>query len=170
MINKLRIEVSSVCQLNCVLCPTPKGIVKKHIGNGFLSVELFEDLLAKNPWVQEVELSNWGEILLNRNLDKILKIAYEKDVVLSASNGVNFNTLPKRTLEALAKYPMKFMNCSIDGATNETYEKYRRGGNLDRVLENIRKLNELKKENNSIFPILTWQYVVFSHNHHMAFA
>jgi MoaA/NifB/PqqE/SkfB family radical SAM enzyme len=58
------------------------------------------------------------------------------------------------------------LTCSIDGASQETYEQYRRRGSFDRVVGNVRKINQLKKRNKSDFPLLTWQFVAFGHNEH----
>jgi hypothetical protein len=46
------------------------------------------------------------------------------------------------------------------------YEKYRKGGDINKVLENIDKVNRLKLALNSPRPVLTWQFIVFGHNEH----
>ncbi len=58
------------------------------------------------------------------------------------------------------------MTVSIDGASAETYAQYRKKGDFERVIGNVRKLNEWKKHYNSGFPYLTWQFIVFGHNEH----
>ena len=85
---------------------------------------------------------------------------------MSATNGVNFNDISDEMLENQVKYQFKFITIAIDGTSNETYSIYRRNGNLDKVFDNIRKLNKYKEKYNSIFPLLTWQYIVFEHNKH----
>jgi len=55
------------------------------------------------------------------------------------------------------------MTCSIDGASPETYRAYRVHGNFDAVIENIAKINRLKKAHQSNFPRLHWQFIVFGH-------
>lgn len=122
--------------------------------------------MERNPALMHVELSNWGEIFLNPELVDILRVAYERNVMLTASNGVNLNTVKPEVLEALVKYKFRHLDCSIDGASQETYQQYRVGGNFDRVIENIRKLNHYKAQYRSEFPLLLWQFVVFGHNEH----
>jgi hypothetical protein len=58
------------------------------------------------------------------------------------------------------------MTCSIDGANQQTYEIYRKGGNFDVVIENIKKINQYKKKYHSQLPFLKWQFVAFGHNEH----
>lgn len=69
-------------------------------------------------------------------------------------------------LEAVVKYRLRRMTCSIDGASEETYSVYRVRGKFAAVIENIRKINELKKLYHSPYPALRWQFIVFGHNEH----
>lgn len=58
------------------------------------------------------------------------------------------------------------MTCSIDGASQKTYQLYRVGGDFERVIDNIRRINAYKKLYNSPYPVLNWQYIVFGYNEH----
>jgi len=163
---KIRLDAATVCQLKCPSCPTAQGEIKKTIGGGFLEFENFKRLVDENPCLSQIELSNWGEIFLNADLLKILEYGYQRNVALSASNGVNLNTVSEEVLEGLVKYKFRRMTCSIDGASNETYEIYRRRGNFEHVIENIKRINHYKRKYNSKFPIMRWQFVIFGHNEH----
>ena len=162
----LRVETSTACQLRCPTCPTADGKTRGTIGIGYLKPTDFEALLEKNPRVRHVELSNWGEMFLNPELVAILEAADRRGVALSADNGVNLNHADDRVLEALVKHRFRSMTCSIDGASEETYKIYRRGGSLARVLSRIRRLNELKTRHGSQEPRLRWLFVAFGHNQH----
>ena len=162
----LRIDASTHCQLRCPSCPTAQGFIKRDIGAGFLKPEALEKLLDENPSVAHVELSNWGEIFLNPKLPDIARVAFERNVALTASNGVNLNHARPEALEAVVKYQVRHLTLSIDGASQETYEKYRIRGNFERVLENLELLNTYKKHYRSSFPMLLWQFVAFGHNEH----
>src|SRR5262249_4945805 len=48
----------------------------------------------------------------------------------------------------------------------ETYEIYRRGGNYNTVIENVRRINKCKRKYRSDLPALLWQFVAFGHNEH----
>src|SRR5262249_55917573 len=69
-------------------------------------------------------------------------------------------------LEAVVKYRVRALTCSIDGATQETYARYRVNGDLDRVLAHVDRLRELRHQHRAAFPLLDWQFVVFGHNEH----
>ena len=162
----IRLEASTHCQLKCPACPTAQGKINQKLGGGFLTFEMFQKLIDQNPSVVHIELSNWGEIFLNPNLVDIMAYAYQKDVMLTASNGANLNTVKPDVLEALVKYKFRHITCSIDGASQETYSQYRIGGNFTRVIENIKSINHYKSKYQSEFPILSWQFIVFGHNEH----
>jgi MoaA/NifB/PqqE/SkfB family radical SAM enzyme len=162
----IRLEAATVCQLKCPSCETAQGITHEKLGSGFLKLKDFEKLVDENTWVSTIELSNWGEIFLNPDLSDIIQYAYENNVALRASNGVNLNTVKEKILEDLVKYKFRHLTCSIDGASSETYSIYRQGGNFEKVIQNIKKINHYKALYRSEFPILTWQFVVFGHNEH----
>lgn len=161
------IESSSKCQLTCPICSTGSGKNKKGpIGWGHLKFENLRRFIDSNPRIRHFELSAWGEALLNPDFQKILKYSYRNKVNLSCRGGVNLNTASDGLLKDIVRYRLRYMTVSIDGATNETYQKYRKGGNLDTVISNVRKINYWKKRYKSRFPRLCWQFILFRHNEH----
>ena len=164
--SKIRLDASTLCQLKCPACPTTHGHIDKALGSRTLRFEDFKKLVDANRWIKSIELSNWGEIFLNRDLLKISEYAFENKILLNAAGGVNLNTIRDEMIEGLVKYQYGSVTCSIDGASPETYGIYRQGGDFNNVLANIRKINEYKAKYRSVLPKLNWQFVVFGHNEH----
>ncbi len=162
----IRLEASSACQLRCPSCPTTSGAARPVVGRGFLKFADFKALLDANPWLEGVELSNCGEIFVNPQLGQILEYAHGKGVKLHCTNGANLNDVTEPVLEAVVKYGLRRMTCSIDGASQASYEIYRVRGNFDQVIANVRRINHYKRIYQSKFPALVWQFVVFGHNEH----
>ncbi|MGL5033425.1 MAG: radical SAM/SPASM domain-containing protein [Microcystaceae cyanobacterium] len=162
----IRLDLSTHCQLKCPSCPTAQGKIKEQLGSGFVSFDNFKKVIANNPEILYIELSNWGEVLLNPELPEMLAYAYENNVNITISNGANLNTAKPESLEALVKYQVRQITCSIDGASQATYAQYRIGGNFDRVIDNIKTINHYKTIYKTNFPILLWQFVPFGHNEH----
>ena len=160
------LEVSSSCQLECPSCPTAKGYIAQNLGAQFLTIDNFRRFLDLHPAIDHIELSNWGELFLNKALPDILHLAYERGVNLSADNGANLNTVRAGVLEALVKYGLRSLTCSLDGASQSTYMRYRVKGDFDRVIGHIREINHFKTKYATEFPRLRWQYVAFGHNQH----
>jgi MoaA/NifB/PqqE/SkfB family radical SAM enzyme len=162
----VRLEVSSRCQLRCPSCPTTTKAIEPAVGSGVLKFDDFKNFLQANPSVRNIEISNYGEVFLNPEILKILQRAHEKRVTIKIENGANLNHVSDEVLEALVKYRVKSIHCSIDGASQETYSQYRVRGNFDRVIKNIEAINHYKALHHSPFPRLKWQFIVFGHNEH----
>ena len=171
--DSVRIEASALCQLNCVSCPMRtdekmrkdlQGRGNKRRGKGWLAFSDFKNFVDRHPFIKTIELSNFGEMFLNPEIVSIIEYAFLKKVKLTATNGVNLNTVSDEMLEALVKYEFDSMLVSIDGASQEVYGAYRRNGDYDKVIGNIRKLNEYKQKYDSIYPKLMWSYVLMEHN------
>lgn len=161
----VRLEASTLCQLRCRVCPLAMGKTG-ILGRGYLRFSDFKSFVEKNPHIRNIELSNYGEIFLNPELKDIMAFARLKNINLTALNGVNLNRVSEDILEALVKYRFKIIYVSIDGASSDTYRIYRRGGDFDRVLKNIKCINYYKQKYRKNFPRLVWQFVVFGHNEH----
>ncbi|MBF0613384.1 MAG: hypothetical protein G8345_22165, partial [Magnetococcales bacterium] len=161
----VRLETSATCQLQCPLCYT-EAMGRSVIGKGVLSLENFCLFIDRNPRIRRIELANAGEALLNDRLPEMLAYAYQHGVTTRLNQGVNLNHASEAVLEALVKYQTEVLRVSIDGISQEVYEKYRVGGNLGKVLKNIRAINAWKKIYRSKKPRLIWQFIVFGHNEH----
>jgi len=156
---RVKIDASSLCQLHCGSCAM-RIYNYGDRGKGYLKFDDFARFLKMNSYVREIELSNHGEIFLNPDLPKIIEYAHSKKVKLTAWNGVNFNTVSDKVLETLVKCKFYGVNIAIDGASQEVYSQYRGNGNFDKVINNIKKLNEYKEKYNSPLPLLNWQYII----------
>ncbi len=164
----VRIEASSLCQLKCARCPAlasdENGLFDSVIGRGSISFDDFRHIIDSNPWINRVELSNWGEIFLNPRLKDIIEYAYSKGVVLYSNNGVNLNHAADDVLDCMVRCGFDLLTVSISGATNDVYKIYHVNGDLERVVANIRAINGFKKRYNKKKPELVWKFVVFGHN------
>jgi hypothetical protein len=164
--HSIQIDASAHCQLACPSCPTASGATAEALKPGHLSPTTFAAFLDAHPQICDVELSNYGEMFLNPKLSELLRIAFDRNVVIHADNGVNLNHASSETLESLVRYRVRSMTVSIDGASPETYSKYRVKGDFDRVISHIRQINDFKRRHRSAFPLLAWQFIVFGHNEH----
>ncbi len=163
----IRLDASTLCQLKCPACYMRKNpeLVKSGCGYGNLKFEDFKKLIDDNI-LEKIELSNSGEIFLNRDLVKIIEYGYRNGVRVTITNGVNLNYLTEEQAEALVKYEADTITVSIDGASQKVYEIYRVGGNYKRVINNVKKIIKYKKKYKSRFPYINWKFIVFGHNEH----
>jgi hypothetical protein len=163
---RIRLEASSFCQLRCPSCPTTTGAIHPAVGSGFLRLDDFRRLVDANPGLERIELSNYGEVFLNRQLPDILAYAHGKGVAITIENGANLSHARPEALEAVVAYGVRVLTVSIDGASPATYARYRVGGDFDAVLANVATINAHKRRLGRAQPHLVWQLVVFGHNEH----
>ncbi len=159
----LTVDPTNFCQLQCPFCPTGAGRGVRD--KAMLRLDHFERLLERvGPYVIHMDLMNWGESLLNKDLPRMISCAkrYGIEVKLDA----NLNDLTEAMADGLIGSGLDILSVSIDGATPESYKRYRVGGDFDRVLANVRTLVQKRTRASRPTPRLIWQFIVFKHNEH----
>lgn len=160
---RVRFDVCTLCDLRCPCCVQSRDGMGQ-IGRGYTRARDFEAFLDGHPEIREVELSNWGEVFLNPELEAILQAARVRGIVTRMSNGVHLNRLTDSQVEAMVHSGVRSITVSIDGCSQAAYARYRIGGNLQRVIDNVRRIVRLRARSGSAHPVLTWQFIVFGHN------
>jgi radical SAM protein with 4Fe4S-binding SPASM domain len=105
-----------------------------------------------------------GEPYLNPDFLDMVKYASDRGIYTATSTNAHYlkDENAKRTVES----GLDRLIISIDGTTQETYENYRIGGRLDKVLEGARNIVKWKKELKSATPHIIFQFLVVRHNEH----
>ena len=163
----VKIEPTPLCQLACPGCPHGKSDFKRQIVHDkHLTLEEFRrivDPLAGN--LLGLSLSLRGEPLLARHLVPLIRYAHERNIAVSFPTNLSLE-MGSEELEALVASGLDAMFVALDGASPETYGRYRVGGRFDVVVDNVRKLAETKRRLRRGRPRLVWKFVVFDHNAH----
>jgi radical SAM protein with 4Fe4S-binding SPASM domain len=103
-----------------------------------------------------------GEPLLNTHLPEM--IAYAEKMHIYTVLSTNGQQLDTAMAENLVKAGLSRIIISLDGATRESYEQYRRGGRFEQVLEGTRQLAAVKRKLGRKFPFIQVQCLMFSYN------
>lgn len=164
---KVRLDICTLCQLKCAACDF-RVTDCWPFGLGYTKIEDFKNFIDKHPFIKTIEISRSGEPFLNPDMKEILEYAHEKGVIIEVSNGTNFNTVSDEVLETLVRTQVRTITVALDGTSQEVYSKYRRNGNFEQVIDNIKKVNKYKKLYGSKYPILLWQFILMEHNEHQA--
>lgn len=163
----LVVDPTNTCQLACPGCVHSSHNEARGIfdwPNGTLTEERFDKLLRLyGPHAVGVYFCDYGEPLLNVRTPALIRKA--KQYLLGAKLSTSLS-VKKLDAEALVASGLDFMVISIDGATQPVYEKFRRNGNLELALSNIRSLVAAKKKLGSATPALSWNFLAFEHNVH----
>jgi MoaA/NifB/PqqE/SkfB family radical SAM enzyme len=163
----LVIDPSNMCQLACPGCVHSIRNEELKVFDwpkGTLSEDRLSALLKLyGPYAIGVYFCNYGEPLLNLNTPKLIRLAksYLLGTALSTSLSVR-----RFDAEAYVQSGLDFMVLSIDGATQPVYERFRRNGDLELVLSNVRKLVDAKRKLHKRTPVLSWNFLAFEHNTH----
>jgi MoaA/NifB/PqqE/SkfB family radical SAM enzyme len=115
------------------------------------------------PTAMFAGLYNYGEPLVNPETPRFIR--HSKGHLLRTILSTNLS-LPRFDARAYAESGLDYMVLSIDGATQPVYERFRKKGNLDLVLANVRKMVEAKRDSGRLTPVITWRFLAFEHNVH----
>lgn len=160
----LTVDPTNICNLRCVFCPT--GQERGSRPSVVLSLSHFKRIMRTlGPYLIHVDFCNWGEPLLNKNLFEMVRLAKQYGPATKIDSNLNV-ALSEADAEALIRSGLDYLNMSVDGASQGTYEQYRRNGNFELALKNMKLLVATKKRLGSATPRLHWQYLVFRHNQH----
>jgi len=156
----IRLDICTLCNLNCPACSMRKTSNPPN-GLGYLKFEDFKKFIDRDgDKIKYIEISNFGEPFLNPDAIKILEYAHSHNIELDCGNGTNLNINNDNILKAIVDNQVRTLTVSCDGVTQEAYEKYRVNGRVELVFNNIKKLVAYKKEKNSKYPIINWQYIL----------
>ncbi|HMV15931.1 MAG TPA: SPASM domain-containing protein [Chitinophagales bacterium] len=156
-------EPTTSCNLRCPECPSGLRAFTRPIG--MLVPAFFEKTID--------ELSNHllyltfyfqGEPYLNTKFLDMVRYAKQKNIYTATSTNAHYLTddVAKRTIES----GLDRLIISIDGTTQETYQSYRVGGHLYKVIEGAKNMVKWKKELKAKTPYIIFQFLVVKPNEH----
>jgi len=134
-------DVVGSCNLRCPSCP--QGTMRGANPKGFVDVDLFTrilDHLRAHVSTPQLHFYNWTEPLLHPEIGRLCHLAVERGFHLHLSS--NLNHLPDP--DAVMSSGMKTFRVSLSGFTQGVYARGHRGGRIEKVKENMRRLSESK--------------------------
>jgi radical SAM protein with 4Fe4S-binding SPASM domain len=156
-------EPTTSCNLRCPECPSglraftrPTGMLRNDFFRETID-QLHKELLYLVFYFQ-------GEPYLNPRFLEMVQYAASKKIYTATSTNAHYLTdsNAKKTVES----GLDRLIISIDGTTQETYQQYRVGGQLHKVLQGASNIVRWKKELKSKTPFVVFQFLVVRHNEH----
>ena len=161
-IHTLQVEPSYQCNLDCPECiPLADRRTTQrppfHLDRRIFE-KLVDDLVLHEVAVEAIQYGGFGEPLMSPDFAHLARYAAEHLRCPSAcdTNG-NF-----RFTEALADCGLDWLVLAIDGVSQESYQRYRRRGRLDRVLRFAREACASRDRRGG--PRVVWKMVLFEWN------
>jgi radical SAM protein with 4Fe4S-binding SPASM domain len=156
-------EPTTSCNLRCPECPSglraftrPTGMLQKDFFTRTID-EIHKELLYLIFYFQ-------GEPYLNPDFLEMVKYASSKGIYTATSTNAHYlsDAAAKRTVES----GLDRLIISIDGTTQEVYQQYRVGGNMNKVIEGAKNIVKWRRELNSKTPFVFFQFLVVKPNEH----
>ena len=139
---QVTVEFTNVCNLKCIYCTNPLGLRPR----GFMSVETFSRLVRgiRECGVNRVRVIGNGEPTLHPDFTRFVsELARSTRYVSVLTNG---QWRSEEVFYAMLNAPVDLIEISVDGMTEEDYEKSRIGGCFNKLLRNLRQLQGAKRE------------------------
>lgn len=159
-IHKVYIEPTTRCNLNCRTCV--RNIWGDQQAN--MSMETFHHLaqgLDDLPRLEWVTFAGFGEPLIHPDILEMIDAVRQRDLAVGiSSSGLLLDEAMARELVRLG---VERVMISIDGVKPETYAGIR-GAMLAQVLDNIQRLNEIKRRLGVVKPLVGIEFVALKSN------
>ncbi len=159
----IAIEPTTSCNLRCPECPS--GLRSFTRPTGMLQAELFIKTIDElAPTLSYLTFYFQGEPYLHPQFLELVQYASSQKIYTATSTNAHYlnDEMAKKTIQS----GLDRLIISIDGTTQESYEAYRVGGKLDKVIEGAKNIIRWKRELKSLTPFVVFQFLVVKPNEH----
>lgn len=159
----MAIEPTTACNLRCPECPS--GLRSFSRPTGKLDPESFKKLISEvSDHLMYLTFYFQGEPYLNPDFLKMVRIANQHNIYTTTSTNAHF--LDSETAKETVESGLNRLIISIDGATQQTYESYRKEGSIDKVLEGTSNIIQWRNKKKQSSLKVVWQFLVVKPNEH----
>lgn len=169
----LSIEPTNHCNLQCLECPSGSGMLKRD--KGMMEFRMFKRIIDEVcKKIVSLTLYFQGEPLLNRDFTKM--VSYAKSAGLWVETSTNAHNIDNELAVQIIESGLDKIIVSLDGIDQESYERYRCGGDFNSVIRGIEALVKAKRNRKlerSMLgrllknkPTIVLQFLVFRYNEH----
>ncbi len=159
----LTIEPTNICNLKCPLCTTGNGEMERPFGKMTLTTFInILDKMADDLFF--LLLYHQGEPYINKHFLEFVKLAHHRKIYTTTSTNAHY--FDDEIINATIDSGLDSMIVSLDGTSQDVYEKYRVNGQIDKVVDGLRRFMEIKKQRKSKTPLIALQFLVMKQNEH----
>ncbi|WP_249719740.1 radical SAM/SPASM domain-containing protein [Aquiflexum sp. TKW24L] len=159
----LSVEPTTSCNLRCPECPS--GLRSFTRPTGMIEKQLFQNIIDQSKdYLTYLHIYFQGEPFLHPKFMDMVSYADKNKVFTSTSTNAHY--LNEKNVKSILDSGLKQLIVSMDGITQEIYEDYRIGGNLEKVKAGLELLIQKRKEAKLHFPRIVLQFLVTGKNEH----
>jgi len=160
------IECTAACNISCrEACCAPETGITRTRQAGMLDFDLFTRVVDEaGASLVRIDFFNYGEAFLHRRaveMCEYIKTKFPHIYLYTSTNGLALSDAQARRLVHSGIDEVTF---SIDGATAESYVRYRQRGRFDVAIATLRAMADEKRKSGRDLPFLNWRYILFVWN------
>ncbi len=158
----INLDVNTInrCNVSCIMCPLAiryDGLKEEKNKYWRLTLDEYKKLTNGLNIASVHFVGAYAEPLLNKELFSLIAYAHKQGSFTAAtSNGM---ALSLKVAERLIDAKLDMLTISLHGACKETAELVMRKSHFTKIVENIRKLQKIKKEKGVDIPEIYFNYV-----------
>lgn len=155
------IELTSRCNLKCIMCPRDDEAAR---GLGNMKLETFRRIIDEaSHYLEFAYLHLAGEPLMHPRFGEFIDYAASKGIKTGVST--NGTILNRERSEVLINSPLETLIISIDGTDEEVYKRIRGADSFRKVVSNGEQFLKLKREAGR-GPYTVMQMICMNENSH----
>ena len=164
--SRMYIECTAACNISCAqACCAPETGITRTRQAGMLDFGVFRRVIDEvGASLVRVDFFNYGEAFLHKRaveMCEYIKTTFPHVYLYTSTNGL---ALTEPQARRLAHSGIDEVTFSIDGATAESYVKYRQRGRFDVAIATLRAMADEKRKAGRDLPFLNWRYILFNWN------
>lgn len=150
MPQKVLVEVTNNCNLNCIMCGVGAG---GYSSTRNMTMEMYSRVLSEiKGYAKEIRLNGLGEATIHPQFDRFIDMAYNMGLYIELIT--NLSSTSKKILDKLFKYNVT-LYISCDSPNLKKLAKIRRKLNTEIFINNLHYIKENRKREQKIFIIFT---------------
>lgn len=160
----LFLESVAACNLACPGCDR-ESIEGTRTGLVLDTATMKRTIDQLSPGLEYFEYHVGGENFMHKDSCEVIRYAKDRNpgaFILSSTNGHFFRTPEEQ--RAVVDSGIDCLIFSIDGTTQESYERYRAKGDLQRALDGMQGVLDVRNSLGLERPFVVWRYILFAWN------
>ena len=156
---RLVLELTNACNLKCIMC----GRDEAEFNNTYLDINILSRLKDALEVTEEVALFGWGDPTVHPDFSAFLeRLSHYNTRKYFVTNGMRLN----KFIEDIFNYKIDIIAVSMDGANPETNNAIRRHSDFDKIISNIKLLQERKRALKLSYPYMNFVFTAMKSNIH----